>query len=378
MRAHSREKEAVVGKTDSVMERTDAKAQGGMGTMKALVYHGPGRRSWEAKPRPVIREASDAIVRITTSTICGTDLHIMKGDVPTVTDGRILGHEGVGVVTEVGSAVSGFQKGDKVLVSCITSCGKCDFCKKGMYSHCRHGGWILGHTIDGTQAEYVRIPHADTSLYRLPAGVDEEAFTMLSDILPTGFECGVQNGQVKPGDTVAIVGAGPIGLAALLTAQFYSPAEIIMVDLDANRLEVARSLGATRQVDSSDGKAVEKVMALTRGEGVDVAIEAVGVPATFDICQSIVAPGGHVANVGVHGKPVQLQLERLWAHNITLTTRLVDTVTTPMLLKVVQSGKLQPRKLVTHRFKLSEVMKAYDVFGNAAKEKALKVALTGD
>jgi len=346
-------------------------------TMGALVYHGPGKRAWEQRPRATIQEATDAVVRITTSTICGTDLHILKGDVPSVTDGRILGHEGVGVVSEVGAGVSSVRKGDKVLISCITSCGKCDFCKKGMYSHCRDGGWILGNTIDGTQAEYVRIPHADTSLHHLPADADEEAMVMLSDIFPTGFECGVLNGQVKPGDTVAIVGAGPIGLAALLTAQFYSPSEIVMIDLDENRLQVARSFGSTKAVNSADGKAVQKVMDLTGGAGVDVAIEAVGTPATFDICQSILAPGGHLANVGVHGKPVELRLEKLWAHNITLTTRLVDTVTTPMLLKVVRSGRLQPRKLATHRFHLADVMKAYDTFGNAAKERALKVILQG-
>ena len=344
-------------------------------TMDALVYHGPGKRAWEKKPRPEIREATDAVVRIKTSTICGTDLHILKGDVPSVSDGRILGHEGVGVVDDVGASVSGVRTGDKVLISCITSCGKCDFCRKGMYSHCRGGGWILGNTIDGTQAEYVRIPHADTSLHRLPPHADEEAMVMLSDILPTGFECGVQNGQVKPGDTVAIVGAGPIGLAALLTAQFYSPAEIVMIDLDDNRLQVALSLGGTKTVNSSDGKAVQKVMALTGGAGVDVAIEAVGIPATFDICQEVLAPGGRLANVGVHGKPVELHLERLWSRNITLTTRLVDTVTTPLLLKMVQSGRLQPRKLVTHRFALADVMKAYDTFGNAAQERALKVIL---
>ena len=343
--------------------------------MKALVYHGPGRRAWEEKPRPGIARPTDAVIRITTATICGTDLHILKGDVPSVTDGRILGHEGVGVVDDTGAAVSGLRRGDKVLISCISSCGKCDYCRKGMYSHCREGGWMLGNTIDGTQAEYVRIPHADTSLYRLPPDADEEALAMLSDIFPTGFECGVLNGQVKPGDTVAIVGAGPIGLATLLTAQFYSPAEIVMVDVDPNRLQVARSLGATKLVDSSDGKAVESVLAITGGAGVDVAVEAVGVPATFDICQAIVGPGGRIANVGVHGKPVELQLQRLWAHNITLTTRLVDTVTTPMLLKLVQSGKLQPAKLVTHRFKLTDVMRAYDVFGNAARERALKVVL---
>ena len=343
--------------------------------MKALVFHGAGRRAWEEKPRPLVREATDAVVRITTSTICGTDLHILKGDVPTVTDGRVLGHEGVGVIEDLGDGVSNFKKGDRVLISCITSCGKCDYCRKGMYSHCRHGGWILGNTIDGTQAEYVRIPYADTSLYRLPDDADEEAIVMLSDILPTGLECGVLNGQVKPGDTVAIVGTGPVGLAALLTAQFYSPSEIIAIDLDDNRLEVARTFGATRIVNSSDGAAIDTVMRLTNGAGVDVAIEAVGVPATFDLCQSIVTAGGRIANVGVHGTSVELRLQTLWSHNITLTTRLVDTVTTPMLLKVVQSGRLQPQKLVTHRFRLSEVMQAYDAFANAARERALKVVL---
>jgi alcohol dehydrogenase len=343
--------------------------------MKALVYHGPGRRSWEEMPKPRILKATDAVVRITTTTICGTDLHILKGDVPSVTDGRILGHEGVGIVEEIGAAVTGIRKGDTVLISCITSCGRCDFCKRSMYSHCKDGGWILGNTIDGTQAEYVRIPHADTSLYLLAPTADQEAMVMLSDILPTGFECGVLNGQVKPGDTVAIVGAGPIGLAALMTAQLYSPAEIIMVDLDDKRLEVARNLGATSLVSSADGKAAERVMTLTRGGGVDVAIEAVGIPATFDICQSIVAPGGRIANIGVHGKPVQLQMERLWSHNITLTTRLVDTAATPTLMKMVETGRLQPKKLATHQFRLDAVMKAYDTFGNAAREGALKVVL---
>jgi alcohol dehydrogenase len=300
----------------------------------------------------------------------------MKGDVPTVTDGRILGHEGIGVVEQVGSGVTEFHVGDKVIISCVTACTKCDFCRKGMYSHCRTGGWILGNTIDGTQAEYVRIPHADGSLYHFPDGGDEEALVMLSDILPTGFECGVLNGQVKPGDTVAIVGAGPVGLAVLLTAQFYSPAAIYVIDLDDNRLAVAKKFGATTVINSSDGKAVERVLELTGGAGVDVAIEAVGIGATFDICQEIVAAGGRLANVGVHGKPVMLHLEKLWSHNIALTTRLVDTVTLPMLLKIVLSGKLQPSKLATHRFALNDIQKAYETFGNAAKESALKVILT--
>jgi alcohol dehydrogenase len=355
---------------------TDAATLKAGTTMKALVYHGPGKRAWEEVPRPMIQNAGDAIVRVTTSTICGTDLHILKGDLPVVTDGRILGHEAIGVVEQMGTAVSGFQVGDKVIVSCVTACLKCDFCKRNMYSHCRDGGWILGNTIDGTQAEYVRIPHADGSLYHLPAGADEEAMVMLSDILPTGFECGVLNGQVKPGDSVAIVGAGPVGLAVLLTAQFYSPAAIFMIDLDDKRLAVARKFGATNLINSADGLAAQHVMDLTEGAGVDVAIEAVGIPATFDICQEIVAAGGHIANVGVHGKPVELRLEKLWDRNITITTRLVDTVTTPMLLKVVRSGKLQPKQLVTHRFAMADIMKAYDTFGNAAEEGTLKVVLT--
>ena len=345
--------------------------------MQALTYLGPGKRALESNPKPRIEAATDAIVRITATTICGTDLHILKGDVPTVTPGRILGHEGVGIIQEVGTSVSNFQVGTHVLISCITSCGRCTNCKRGMYSHCENGGgWILGNLIDGTQAEYVRIPYADNSLYPIPAGADEEALVMLSDILPTGFECGVLNGKVKPGDTVAIVGAGPIGLAALLTAQFYAPAEIIMIDGDKNRLEVSTRFGATKVISSIDGKAAEEVMALTGNKGVDVAIEAVGVPGSFDTCQRIVAAGGHIANIGVHGKPVQLHLDKLWSQNITLTTGLVDTATTPMLLKTVISGKLQPEQLITHHFTLKDVMKAYDTFADATNQRALKVIIT--
>ena len=345
--------------------------------MKALIYHGPGKLKLEDVSKPVLKAPTDAIVKIKKTTICGTDLHIRKGDLPDVKNGRILGHEGIGTIEQVGEGVSNFRVGDDVLISCITSCGKCGNCKKGMYSHCENGGgWILGNMIDGTQAEYVRIPFADNSLYPIPQGADEEAIVMLSDILPTGFECGVLNGQIKPGDTVAIIGSGPIGLAALLTAQFYSPAEIIMVDVDDNRLEVAKKLGATTIINNQDGKAVEKIMKLTGKKGVDVAIEAIGIPQSFDVCQSIVAAGGHIANIGVHGKPVQLNLDKLWSQNITLTTRLVDTVTTPMLMKTVMSGKIHPKQLITHHFKLEDVMKAYDTFGNAMNERALKVIIT--
>jgi len=341
--------------------------------MNALVYLGPGKKNLRDCPKPTTTNPTDAIVKITRTTICGTDLHILKGDVATCQVGRILGHEGVGVIESVGPGVATFKPGDRVLISCITACGRCDSCRKGMYSHCSTGGWILGNTIDGTQAEFVRIPYADTSLYRIPAGADEEALVMLSDILPTGFECGVLNGKVAPGSTVAIVGSGPIGLATLLTAQFYSPSEIIMIDLDDNRLEVAKSLGATAVVNSSDGAAAEQVRKLTGGRGVDTAIEAVGIPATFNLCEDIVAPGGTIANIGVHGKKVDLHLEKLWSHNVTITTRLVDTVSTPMLLKTVQSKKLDPKRLITHRFKLASILEAYDTFSKAAATKALKV-----
>ena len=344
-------------------------------TMRALVFHGPGRKAWEERPRPVILRPGDAIVRVSTTTICGTDLHILKGDVPTVAEGRILGHEAVGYVEEVGAAVDGHKKGDRVLVSCITSCGICDFCKRGMPSHCRDGGWILGHRIDGTQAEYVRIPHAETSLYPLPADADEVACVMLSDIFPTGFECGVRNGQVKPGDSVAIVGAGPIGLAALLTAQLYSPSMIVMVDPDANRLEVARRLGAAAGVSERGDAAVAKVLSLTRGRAWTWPSRRWACPASFDVCQAVVAPGGHIANVGVHGRSVELHLEKLWSHNVTITTGLVDTTSTPMLLRMLLAGRLSPKVLATHRFGIGEILKAYETFANAAAEKALKVVI---
>jgi alcohol dehydrogenase len=287
-----------------------------------------------------------------------------------------LGHEGIGVIDEAGTGVSHFRKGDRVLISCITACGKCEYCRRGMPSHCEQGGWILGNTIDGTQAEFVRIPFADTSLYLIPDDADADAMVMLSDILPTGYECGVLNGAVKPGDTVAIIGAGPVGLAALLTTQFHAPANLIVIDLDDNRLEVARQFGATAVINSTDGNAVEKVMALTSGNGVDVAIEAVGMAATFGICQEIIGAGGHIANIGVHGAGVTLHLEKLWSQNITITTRLVDAVTTPLLLKAVLAGKLKSKQLVTHHFTLDDVLKAYDTFGNAGRERALKVILT--
>lgn len=343
-------------------------------TMKALVYGGPGNIDYKEVPVPLISKPTDAIIRITRTTICGTDLGIIKGKVPTVQPGTTLGHEGVGIVEEVGSGVRRFKKGDHVIISCITSDGICEYCKKGMYAHCADGGWILGHLINGTQAEYVRIPHADNSLHAIPPGADESALVMLSDILPTGYEIGVLNGQVKPGDTIAIVGSGPIGMAALLTAQFYSPARIYMIDLDQHRLAMSKKFGATDIINSETEDAVQKIMSETP-DGVDVAIEAVGVPASFDLCQNIIRPGGHIAVVGVHGHSVDLQLQKLWIQNITLTTGLVSTNTTPLLLKNVTSGKLEPQKLITHYFALDNILEAYEVFGHAGEQKAIKVII---
>lgn len=344
--------------------------------MKALVYHGPGQKAWEEKPTPSLQHPTDAVVRITKTTLCGTDLAILRGGVATVSPGRILGHEGVGRVEAVGDAVACFKPGDHVLISCITSCGRCAYCHKELYSNCVDGGWLLGNTIDGTQAEYVRVPYADNGLHHIPDDIDAEAALMLADILPTGLEVGVMNGEVKFGDTVAILGAGPVGLAALMTAQFYSPAEIIVVDLDENRLKKAADLGATLIINNSDGHAAQKVMAFTHGKGVDVAIEVVGHPATCELCQNIIGAGGHIADIGVYSKSVELNKHILWTKNITLRLGTVNTITIPLLMKTVQKGKLDPQQLITHHFDLNEIMRAYDVFMNAAQEQAIKIILT--
>ena len=349
--------------------------------MKALVYEGPGQKAWKDVPDPTIQEPRDAIVKIDSTTICGTDLHILKGDVPAVTPGRILGHEGVGTITEIGSGVSNFKVGDKVILSCVSADGSCIFCRDGLYSHClgEEGsagiGWIFGHLIDGTQAEYVRAPYADTSLYLLPESVSDEHGVLLSDIFPTGFEMGVQYGQTKPGDVVAVVGAGPVGLAVIATAKLYGAAKIIAVDLDANRVEQARKFGATHGVNSGDADWREQIMAQTDGWGVDVAVEAVGIPATFEMCTNVVRPGGNVANVGVHGKPVSLELDRLWIENIDISMGLVNTNTLPMLLKLVAEGKLPAEEFISHRYPLGDIIQAYDTFSRAAETNALKVIL---
>ncbi len=344
--------------------------------MNAIIFQGPGEVALVDKPIPELEAPTDAIVRMLKMSICGTDLHILWGDLPKIPTGRTLGHEGVGIVEEVGPNVSGFQRGDKVIVSCITSCGACAHCRKGMYSHCCRGGWMLGNTIDGTQAEYVRVPFADTSLHLAPFDVDESALTMVSDILPTGFECGVLNGKVQPGDNVAIIGAGPVGLATLLTAQFFSPANVFVIDMDRNRLKAAKRLGASRTLVSLDGNVVKRILQYTDGQGVDVAIEAVGSGETFNLCQDIIKPGGHIANIGIHGKRVDLHLEKLWSRNVTITTRLVDTTTTQMLLNIVRSGRIHPEYLVTHHFRLGDALAAYETFEHAAEKKAIKVILS--
>lgn len=351
--------------------------------MKALVYHGPGQKSWEEVPDPKIIDPTDVIVQVEATTICGTDLHILKGDVPAVTDGRVLGHEGVGTITEVGSAVSRFLVGDRVIISCITSCGTCTYCRQQLPSHCLNDegtsgiGWIFGHLIDGTQAEYVRVPFAETSMHKVPEGVSIEAAVMLSDILPTGFEIGVRNGRVEPGDVVAVIGAGPVGLSSMMTAGLYGASRIIAVDLDENRLAQAKGFGATDTVNSGGAGWMDELMAMTEGGlGVDVAIEAVGVPQTFHMATDIVRVGGTVANVGVHGESVELKLQELWIKDIAITTGLVSTTTTPMLLKLVAQGKITPEKFVSHRFTFDSIIDAYDTFGRAADTKALKVIIT--
>jgi alcohol dehydrogenase len=345
--------------------------------MRALVYGGRGQRAWSEVPDPVILDTTDAIVGINCTTICGTDLHILKGDVPEVTPGRILGHEAVGTVEAVGDAVTNFRPGDRVLVSCISACGRCRFCREGQFGQCRGGGgWVLGHLIDGTQAEYVRIPYADTSLYKLPTSVSDEEAVMLSDILPTAYEVGVLNGTVRPADVVAIVGAGPIGLAATLTARLYSPRHIVAVDLADSRLEMAKQFGADETVNSARQDPVARIRAITDDLGADVVIEAVGIPETFELCTQLVRPGGRVANIGVHGKPAMLALDKLWAANVTITTGLVDTYSTPTLLAMVASGQLSARQFATHHYALAHIEDAYDTFANAAIENALKVVIT--
>ena len=345
--------------------------------MKALVNHGPGNKAWEHVPDPVVIDSTDAIVRVEATTICGTDLHILKGDLPSVTNGRILGHEAVGTVTEVGTGVRRVCVGDRVLVSCITSCGTCRYCLEGHAGQCLGGGgWILGNTIDGTQAELVRVPFADLSTYPIPAGVTDEAVLMLADILPTGYEVGVLNGNVRPGDVVAVVGAGPIGLAAITGARLFSPSTVIAIDLADSRLIAAKTFGADVTVNNSREDALEIVRSLTGGLGADVAIEAVGVPASFELATTLVRPGGHVANIGVHGKPATLHLEDLWSRNVTITTGLVDASSTSTLLRLIGAGQLDPSRLVTHHFALDEFEAAYDVFANAAETGALKVVVT--
>jgi alcohol dehydrogenase len=345
--------------------------------VRALVYHGPGKKDWEEAKKPILLDDNDAIVRVETVTICGTDLHILKGDVPAVTDGRILGHEAVGTVEEVGPGVKTIKAGDRVLVSCITACGRCRFCRESRYGLCiGGGGWILGHRIDGTQAEFVRVPFADTSTHLVPENVSDEAVLMLADICPTGFEVGVVNGEVGPGDTIAVVGAGPIGLAAILTAKLYSPGQIIAIDLADSRLEAAKQFGATVLINNAREDAVARVMEMTDGLGADAAIEAVGVPDTFELSTELIRPGGRVANVGVHGKPAALHLENLWIKGVTIRTGLVDTYSTPTLLRLIQAQQLDVSRFATHYFAMDEFMGAYDIFARAGETGALKVVLT--
>jgi alcohol dehydrogenase len=349
--------------------------------MKALIYKGPGKKAWDDVPDPKIEQPTDVIVKMVATTICGTDLHILKGDVPEVEVGRVLGHEGIGVITEVGEGVTQLAVGDRVILACVTSCGKCSNCRKGLYSHCLDPegmagiGWIFGYMIDGTQAEFVRVPFAENSVYKVPAGMTDAEGILLSDILPTGFEIGVQYGHVAPGDVVAVIGSGPVGLSAVMTARLYGPSKVIAIDLDNSRLARAADFGATNTVNSGESDWKDQVLALTDGLGVDVAIEAVGVPETFTMATVIVRPGGNVANIGVHGKSVDLALNELWIQNIDISMGLVNTNTLGMLLKLVAEHKLPAEKFVTHEFSFDQILEAYEVFGHAADHNALKVLI---
>ena len=346
--------------------------------MKALVYHGPGQRGWDTAPDPTIIDPTDAVVRIDTSTICGTDLHILKGDVPETAPGTILGHEAVGTVKAVGAGVSTVAAGDRVLVSCISSCGRCRFCKEGRYGQCLGGGgWIFGHLIDGLQAEYARVPFADNSVYKIPDTLSDGQVLFLADILPTSYEVGVLSGMVSPGDLVVIVGAGPIGLAAILTAKLFTPGRTVAIDLADSRLESAKRFGADMVFNNSSTDAIAQIMELSDGLGADVAVEAVGVPESFELTAELIRPGGRVANIGVHGKPAMLHLERLWIRDVTVTTGLVDTFSIPRLMRLIASGRLDPSLFATHRFALGDTMAAYDTFADAANTGALKVVLQG-
>ena len=347
--------------------------------MKALVYKGPGQRAWEAVPDPTIEFPTDVIVRIDTTTICGTDLHVLKGHVPECRPGTTLGHEAVGTIVETGAAVGDFHIGEHVVVSGVTACGRCRFCKERRYGQCSGGGgWMFGHLINGLQAEYARVPFADTSMYKVPAGLTDEQVVFVADIMSTAMEVGVLNGGVRPGDTVAIVGAGPVGLAAIMTARLFTPGRIIAIDLADSRLASARKFGADVTINNGTEDAIERVLELTGGLGADVAMEAVGVPATFELAASLVRPGGRIANIGVHGEPVSLHLEKLWSRDVTITTGLVDTYSIPQLLSLIEGGRLDPTLFATHHFPMSDVMSAYDVFADAATTKALKVVLQGE
>jgi alcohol dehydrogenase len=345
--------------------------------MKALVYHGPGAKGWEEVPDPQLVADTDAIVQVDTTTICGTDLHILKGDLPAMAAGRIIGHEAVGTVTEIGEAVKNLKVGDRVLVSCVSACGACRFCREGRYGQCTGGGgWILGNEIDGTQAEYVRVPFADNSTYAVPAGVGDEELLMLADILPTGYEVGVLNGQIRPGDVVAVVGAGPVGLSAITGALLFSPSLVVAIDMAPSRLEAAKLFGADVVINNAEQDAIAAVQELTGGLGADVVIEAVGVPATFELAVELVRPVGRVANIGVHGIPVTLHLERLWDRDITITTGLVDTYSTPTLLRLLANRRIDAERFVTHRFGFDDFLQAYDTFSRASETGALKVVLS--
>lgn len=346
-------------------------------TMKAFVYHGPEKMSLDQVPKPTIIKPTDAIVKVTTSTICGTDKHIRHGGMPEVEPGRIIGHEFCGIVEEVGSSVNKFKKGDKVAVSCVTQCMDCYYCRRGMYSQCTTGSWIYGYMIDGCQADYVRVPYADSGMYIIPDSLTDEDVLFVGDILSTGY-FGAENGNIQPGDTVAVFGSGPVGMCAMATARLWGPARIVAVDIDDSRLEFAKKNGwADYGLNPQKVDVVQALKDMTGGRGADVTIEANGFEPTFKGAIDGVRAGGTVSLIGVFEKPQVVEMNKLWIKNIAIKMGLVNANRISELIDLIKEGKLNMKPLITHTLPLSQVAEGYDIF-EERRDNAIKVVLKDD
>jgi alcohol dehydrogenase len=351
-------------------------------TMRAAVFHGPGDIRIDEVPRPT-PGPGEAVIRVTLTTICGTDVHILKGEYP-VTPGTIVGHEPVGVIDELGAGVTGYEVGDRVLVGAITPCGQCHACLSGNLSQCGHGsgyeaigGWRFGNTIDGAQAEYLLVPSAQANLAKIPESLTDEQVVLLADIASTGFS-GAESGRVRIGDTVVVFAQGPIGLCASAGAKLMGAARVIGVDGDANRAAMALRMGADLVLDPATTDVVGEVKRLTGGAGADVAIEALGLQETFESALRCVRPGGTVSSLGVYSGKLQLPYEAFAAglgdHTIVTTLCPGGKERMSRLMRMVESGRFDPTPMITHSFPLSEIGEAYRIFSNRL-DGVLKVAI---